>query len=372
MAELKDIPIVHINTAATWRGGEKQTFYMAAGLQKKGYRSICICNKDSILHQRLLSSGISHYPVKMRSEFDVIAAMNIAGITRELKAGILHMHTSHAHSLGLLSNYFYRVPVNVVSRRVDYKVKDNFLNRIKYGFPDKYITVSNAIRDILIECGIPSWKAVTVYSGIDINDYLNLSTDYLEKEFNYIHGPGEKIILVNAAALTPQKDHETLIRAADILRKTYSNFILFIAGDGELRDKLFKLRKRLNLEEYIVFTGFREDVNNLIKFSDIFVISSRWEGLGTSIIDAMAMGRPVVAAKTGGIPELIEDGINGLLADKENPEDLADAVLRLIRDTALREKISSRAMKRAIDFSIEATIDRTISEYKKLLIGYLS
>ena len=364
---LKEIPILHINDAGTWRGGEKQTFYLTQHLADRGYKSHCVCQRNSPLHKRLEEEGLRCFPVRMRSEFDIFSAARIAKYAETINAGIIHMHTSHAHSIGMLANFFHRVPVNIVSRRVDFRLKRHFLNRIKYSFPDKFITVSNAIKDILIEDGVPEEKIATVHSGVDLPQYGRVKCDYIFDEFGCIPGLKDRIRIVNTAALTQQKDHETLVRAMDIILKSRKDIVLFIAGEGELESGLKKLSSDLKLDGHIIFTGFREDALGLIKFCDIFVLSSRWEGLGTSIIDAMALGKPVIACRTGGTPELISDGIDGLLAPKENPDALASAILKLAGDADMRKKLGQEALIRARDFSIEKTVDKTIEVYQECL-----
>ncbi|MCU0821101.1 MAG: glycosyltransferase family 4 protein [Spirochaetes bacterium] len=366
-SNLKEIPILHINDAVTWRGGEKQTFYLTRHLNSRGYISLCVCRRDSVLHKKLEEENLPYFPLKMRSEFDIFSAAKIAKYAEKNKTGIIHMHTSHAHSIGLLTNLFHRFPVNIVSRRVDFRVKSHFLNRIKYSFPDRFITVSGAIREILIEDGIPAGKISAVHSGVDLEQYSRIQCDYLFEEFARIPGLRDKIKIINTAALTHQKDHETLIRAMDIVLKSRRDAVLFIAGEGELESRLKKLSSGLGLNENIIFTGFRNDPLSLIKFCDFFVLSSRWEGLGTSVIDAMALGKPVIACSTGGTPELISDGINGMLVEKENPLSLAGAILKLAGDTDLRKKYGSEAIRKASDFSIERTVERTIDVYRECL-----
>lgn len=367
--ELKNTPILHLNTARTWRGGEKQTLYLSRYLQEWGYSSAVICQADSVLHHRLRDMSLELYPVRMRSELDIFAALAIARIVKRLKAGILHMHTAHAQTLGMMSNLFCRVPANVVSRRVDFRVGRNFLSRLKYRFPDRYIAVSDAVRDVLIEDGIPEEMVATVHSGVVPANREEIEIDYLYDEFENSGDLRGGIRLVTVAALTAQKDHATLIRAMDLLVKSDRRFILFVVGEGALKERLLNLRDTLDLGDHVVFTGFRDDAINLIKFADLFVLSSRWEGLGTSIIDAMSMGRPIVATNTGGIPELIVSGESGILVDRESPEQLADAITRLIADAALRKRVAEGALRKAEEFSIEKTVKGTIGVYEALLYG---
>ncbi|MFH0975853.1 MAG: glycosyltransferase family 4 protein [Spirochaetota bacterium] len=366
MNKLKQIPIVHVNTADSWRGGEKQTYYLTSCLNQKGYLSSCICREGSPLHEKLRDNRLPCFPVKIFYGIDVLTGKKIAGILKRTGAGILHLHTAHSHSAGYLSSFFYRVPVNIVSRRVDFHIKKNLFSRLKYNYPDKYVTVSGAIRDILVSDGIPAEKIKVVHSGVDLDAYKNIESGYLYKEFAFINNIKKKVKLVNVAALTPQKDQATLIKAIAIAVKQFSNLVLFIAGEGKLKDPLTKLRDSLGLKEHIVFTGFRNDAFNLTDFADIFVMSSRWEGLGTSIIDAMALKKPVIAANTGGIPELVRDRENGLLIEKENPEALAGAIVALIKNKSLRKKLSARAFRDAQGFSIKETVAKTIEVYGEL------
>jgi glycosyltransferase involved in cell wall biosynthesis len=359
-------PILHINTARTWRGGEKQTLLLNCHLNRLGFKTAVICPAGSVLADRLAERSLPAYVVPLRSELDMVSAWQIAAIARRIQPGILHMHTAHAHTLGMLSSVFHRVPVNIVSRRVDFRIK-GMLSRIKYRFPDRYIAVSHAVKRILLEDGIPEAKVTTVYSGVDLAEYESVNSKSVQREFGSAIDLQGKMKLVAVAALTPQKDHETLLHAMKLLTDRGRRCILFIVGDGELMKKLLALRDRLHLADHVVFTGFRNDAIDFIHWADIFVISSRWEGLGTSIIDAMALRKPIVATETGGIPELIDNGENGLLVEREDPEALARAVERLMDQPELRHKLSEGASRRAHAFSIEQTVAKTVIAYRNCL-----
>ncbi len=361
-----EAPILHINTARTWRGGEKQTLLLSWHLSRLGFNTAVICPAGSVLADRLAERSLTAYAVPLRSELDMVSAWQIAAIARRIRPGILHMHTAHAHSLGMLSSIFHRVPVNVVSRRVDFRIK-GMLSGIKYSFPDRYIAVSHAVKRILVEDGIPEAKVTTVHSGVDLAEYESVNSRSVQREFGSAIDLRGTMKLVAVAALTPQKDHETLLHAVKLLAARGRRFILFIVGDGELMKKLLAIRDRLHLADHVVFTGFRNDAIDFIHWADIFVISSRWEALGTSIIDAMALRKPVVATKTGGIPELIDNEENGLLVEREDPEALARAIERLMDQPELRHQLSEGASRRARGFSIEQTVAKTVMIYRNCL-----
>jgi glycosyltransferase involved in cell wall biosynthesis len=129
-------------------------------------------------------------------------------------------------------------------------------------------------------------------------------------------------VLVNVAALAPHKAQSDLLEALKQLRATY-RFRCFIVGEGELRSELEARARLLHIDDVVTFTGFRDDALEFIRLANVFVMSSRLEGLGTSIMDAQVLGAPVVATRTGGIPELVEDGVTGLLAEPGDRGSLA-------------------------------------------------
>ncbi|MCD6412696.1 MAG: glycosyltransferase family 4 protein, partial [Elusimicrobia bacterium] len=226
---------------------------------------------------------------------------------------------------------------------------------------NRIIVVSNAVKKILIEDGIPEGKIDVVYSGIDLADFVNLDGGYLRKEFNIRK---DEFIIGNIAALTEQKDHETLLRGVYLLD---IDFKLFIVGEGHLRKKLERLSEKLKIKDRVIFTGFRKDARNFLKIFDLFVLTSKWEALGTSILDAMATGVAVVATNVGGISEMIEDGINGFLVPPRNPRKMSEKIRALVKDTALRKKFSKNGRRKVMEFTVEKMVSKTYEAYKKLL-----
>ena len=132
-----------------------------------------------------------------------------------------------------------------------------------------------------------------------------------------------------------------------------------IVGEGELRDALEHQIKDLGLERHVFLTGFRDDVAGLQKSFDLFVMSSVTEGLGSAMLDAMACSRPVVATRTGGIPEAVEDGVTGLLVPPQDDAALAKAIVRMLKDAALRQRLGEAGRQRVVDeFSVEKMVAR--------------
>ena len=137
-----------------------------------------------------------------------------------------------------------------------------------------------------------------------------------------------------------------------------------ILGEGELRDALTREIRELGLERHVLLPGFRPDVLSLLKTFDVFVMPSVTEGLGTSLLDAMACARPIVASRVGGIPEVVVDGETGLLVPPKDPDSLAEAIVRLLEDRALAARLADGGLARVRErFTVERMVDRTLEVY---------
>jgi glycosyltransferase involved in cell wall biosynthesis len=228
-----------------------------------------------------------------------------------------------------------------------FKVIDGFT----YSRYDKIVCVSKQVEKALIKwCPETACKVIVIKNAIPIKDKLNF-----EREKLY------DIIFVGR--LEKQKGIDILFKAIQILKeKHHRNLRVAIVGDGSLMESLKKIALRYGINEHIDFLGVRKDVLELMRKSLVFVLPSRWEGFGLVLLEAMSVGTPIVATKVGGIPEIIEDGKDGILVEPENPEELAKAILRLLSDVNLRSLISSNAYKKVKE-------EYSIEKYTKTLLG---
>ncbi len=360
--------ILHIDTDTQWRGGQQQAFYLYEGLTGMGYNSSFVCQPDSLLAKKILASGLDFIPMRIRGELDFIAGKKIAGICGKYGYNIVHLHDAHAMSTGIWASFFNRKLKLIGVRRVNYHIKKNFFSRYKYQSKrmTKIVAISQEIKRILTEDKIDPKKISLIKSGIDIKKYGNIKKSaFLIKKYNL---PENAFVIGTVASLTADKDYPSLLQAAKKIICKHKNIYFFaVGGDGPEKDKIFKIRKELGLGERFIFTGFRTDVGNYLKNFDIFVLSSKTEGLGTSVMDAMAAGLPCVCCKSGGIPELIDDRIDGLLVEKQNPGLLAETILDLYDDEEYRKEIAFKALKKSPEFSIKKTIEKNIELYEKII-----
>jgi glycosyltransferase involved in cell wall biosynthesis len=302
----------------------------------------------------------------MRSEWDLPAARELAGIMTREGIELVHFHTAHAHTLGLLAAQRAGVPLRFLTRRVDFHIHRHLLNRWKYGPAlTAILTISEGIRRVLLEDGLAPERIITVPSGIDL-ERLREAGDP-EPRRRELGIPGEALVVGMVAALAPHKDHRTFLRAAAEVNKILPAVHFLIVGEGQLEAELKELSRSLGLSREVVFTGFRDDVLALIRMFDIFVLSSYLEGMGTSLLDAMGLGRPIVATRTGGIPEVVRDEENGLLVPARQPEKLAAAIARLAQDKPLRDRLGARGMDVVKDFDVVRTVEQTEEVYGRFV-----
>jgi glycosyltransferase involved in cell wall biosynthesis len=256
------------------------------------------------------------------------------------------------------------LPPLIASRRVDFHLKGSSLSRWKYRQVDCFVAASNAIRDMLVEDGIEDSRAVTVHEGVDIDHVRSAPPINIHAEFWLpTHAP----IVGNVAALVPHKGQRYLIESASLVLREVPDARFVILGEGELRAHLEHQIRNGRLDKHIILAGFRPDVMSFHRSFDLFVMSSITEGLGTSLLDAMAASKAIVATSTGGIPEVVLDGETGLLVPPRDPPGLAAAIVRLLRDDALRAEMARRAFERVQSrFSATRMVEQTLNVYERV------
>jgi glycosyltransferase involved in cell wall biosynthesis len=169
------------------------------------------------------------------------------------------------------------------------------------------------------------------------------------------------------AALTAHKDHATLLEAAVVVRAQLPDACLVIVGEGELASALQARAAALGLGAAVVFAGFRRDLDALLPAFDVFCLSSHMEGLGTSLLDAMCYGRPVVATAAGGIPEALEDGVTGRVVPPRSPVALGQALVEVLRDQGRREAMGAAGRRRFLErFTADRMVEDTLGVYAEV------
>lgn len=353
--------VLHVDSASGWRGGQNQALLTARGMAARGHPVLLACQKGGVLSERARASGLDVETLVFRGDLWPAAALGLGALVRRFRPDVVQLHDPHALLAGQLAARS-RAPC-VATRRVDFPLRGP-LSRAKYRGCAAVIAVSQRIRGVLEAAGLDPTRLRVVYEGVPDRAPLPGGRQALRAL-----GLAEDALVVgNVAALTDHKDHATLLAAAGLVVAAEPRARFVIAGDGELRASLEARAGALGLGGRCLFLGFREDVDRLIPAFDVFCLSSHLEGLGTSLLDAMCFGRPIVATAAGGIPEAVQDGVNGRLAPARDPQALARALLETLASPSLRAAwgASGRAL-----FEQRFTEARMVEETLRVLEGNL-
>lgn len=361
------IRTIHIDTARTWRGGQNQALLTVKGLRALGHPTMLVAHPDGELRRRA-PQDTDLVPLAPRFEVDFHAAWKLARIIRAFNPALLHAHDPHGVALAALALGFrmpWPPPLLVASRRVDFRLAGHTLSRAKYRQVNRFICASAAIGRILAGDGIEPERIVTVHEGVNLQHVADAPPQSIHETFWLPHGAP---VVLNVAALVPHKGQRYLIDAfAGVVRKV-PDARLVILGQGELQESLTRQVHHHALEKHVLLPGFRTDVLSLMKTADIFTMSSVMEGLGTSLLDAMACARPIVATDTGGIPEVVVHDETGLLVPPKDADALADALVTLLKDEERARRYGAAGYERVHRrFSVEHMVNETVTVYERLI-----
>lgn len=351
--------ILHVDTAASWRGGQNQVLLTAGGMAARGVATLVACRSGGALETRARAAGLEVRALPFRGDLWPPAVWALTRLLRRERPSALLLHDPHAVSAGLLAARLSGGARCVAVRRVDFPLRSAF-SRAKYAACARVIVVSRAIGAVVERDGIPQSRVRVVYEGVPDRTAQPGSREALAE----LGVPETAPVVGNVAALTAHKDHATLLDAMALLRPRVPEARLVIAGEGELRPLLERRVLEHGLADRVVFAGFRRDLDRLLPAFSVFCLSSRLEGLGTSVLDAMAFALPVVATAAGGIPEAVQDGVTGRVVPPRDPAALAEALASVLEDDGRRRELGAAGRRR---FLALFTADRMVEETLRVL-----
>lgn len=329
-----------------WRGGQNQVRLLARELARApGVAQRLVTGRDSELAHRAAADGVTVRPVPWTWGLDPRAWWTLVGECRRDPPAILHAHDSHALRLALwaravLARRDTRRPPRVVgTRRVDFHVRP----RSGWHRADAVVAISKAVRNVLIRDGVPAARVHVVPSGIDPAEVRRAAAAPFGIRPRLGLAP-DTPVAVNVAALVPHKDHLTLLAAAAAARDRLPTLHWVVAGEGKLRGRLEMAIRRLGLGDRVHLLGYVREVDALIGEADVFVMSSREEGLGTAALHALALGRPVVSTAAGGLPEIVPPEYVVPVGDAAALAHRLGEVLAHPRPTSLPQRYTATAM----------------------------
>ncbi|HAH31280.1 MAG TPA: hypothetical protein DCL44_03085 [Elusimicrobia bacterium] len=370
--------IFHLDDGRELRGGQGQLLNLAKELSALGHRNIIICRKNSPLSREAARLKLKTFFLPFFFEWDPVSAIILrCKIKSETKnqawPAILHSHTSHTAAHSWLAGLGLNC-VRIVHRRVDFTSCRGISTDLKYARASRVIAISGPVRDMLIKAGLPPEKITMVNSSIDLSAapwqkagfeaYKKNSRDKISALFGI---KKDAFWTGSLIALVPHKDPLNFIRSAKEVLSAKPDTHFLLAGKGRLRGQAQALVRRFGLGQNIHFLGYYPEPYEILSALDLFVLSSREEGMGSVLLEAMHAGVPIAATSAGGITDVIENGKNGLLAPRENPRALAEAQLRIINNPALAKDLAAEGRKRLSEFSSVKMAERTLRIYEETI-----
>ncbi len=365
--------VCHLISGDLWAGAEVQAYTLLSSLH--GYIDVsAIILNEGPLAERLRQAHIDTHVIPETSNSFFALKRQIADKLRDIRPDILHTHRYKENILGAIQKpAVARLVQTVHGLREDFsgvrKLRmglyiwlNKFYTQRRFS---KIIAVSEEIEKHL--AGLyGQQRVVTIHNAIDVDDQQP-SKNPLDVKREFGIRP-DQIVIGSVGRLVPIKAFDVFLKAAKLISEQAPGTAFVIAGDGPLMPSLAALSRDLGIDDRVVMTGFRDDILNLTNTFDIFVVSSRHEGIPMSTLEAMAMKKAVVSTRVGGMPEIIEDSCSGLLVEPDNANAIADGCVRIINDPKLRADIENGARSRVEEeFSIAIQRERIVNLYTELM-----
>lgn len=386
----RKIKIAHTISRVAFGGAEENTLFTINGLDKQRYSIDLIVgdefNQELLKHIIKDSSSLNVSKVRelkgsLNLLSDPIALLKLIKIFKREKYDIVHTHAIKPGILGRIAAKYAGVPIIICGLHgsafaaFDNKILDWLLiyfEKFTGKFTDAYISVSDTLSEKYQKEGIGiNTKYYTVLSGMDLSSFINIKKRFnvkdIKKELNI---DPDAFIIGNVARLEEVKGHKYLLDAFQMVKeiKKESNIVLVIVGEGKEKNNLQEYVKKVGLENCVIFTGYRKDIEKIMSIMDIFVLSSLREGLPRVLVQASAAGIPSVAFNVDGVPEIVTNNYNGFLVEPKDINGLAEKIIKYIDNKELMKLHSENGKKFTKDrWTIENMVKQTDKIYQELV-----
>jgi glycosyltransferase involved in cell wall biosynthesis len=364
--------VLYLHGVGEIGGAERDLLVLLKRVDRTKWEPCLACPEGSALAVEALAMGVPVFPILLppwRKLLAVprrpLAILKVARLIRRLRPALVHVNDVYWVPFVSWAIKWWDIPcVATVRQYLDTRRAGLYhLDRL-----DRVFAVSNAVAQVLVDSGFDQKKLMVLYSGIDPLNFSPGAGGGVPRSLNLIP-PGAPIIGC-VANLQPVKGQDILLLAcAKVLKKVPSAHCLFVGlADTKFGNEMRDLAGRLGIADRVHVVGFQQDVRPFLAMMDIVVLVSRSEALGLALLEAMALEKPVVATRVGGIPEVVEDGVTGRLVPSDDPESLAESLLELLADRELRVRMGRAGRQRVLErFRIEQTIDALQRTYEELV-----
>ncbi|MCP4252713.1 MAG: glycosyltransferase [Candidatus Scalindua sp.] len=374
----RKINVVHLVEELTIGGLEKILTTIVLNLSKEKFCiSVWCLREGGFFANKLVKEGIDVKILHISTSRNPLSIYKLYKLLKYHKFDIIHTHAYSAGTVGRVSAFLAGIPVIISHNQNVYGHYNKYYNFVEWllsYITDKIICVSDKVMKFTKETqGIDTKRLITIYNGIE--KFCSVSekeTSDLRKKFNI---PLNSSVVGTIAQFSEKKGLEYLLRSASVLLKDRRDVNFFLVGDGTIKSKLEQLCTDLKIENNVIFVGERSDIPGMLSLIDIFVLPSITEGLPLALLEAMSCGKPVIATSVGGVPEIVKNGINGILVRPKDSEALCGAMREMLSDVGMRDRMgregqiicekgfSSRAMVNQIENLYDTLLEKKRIRY---------
>jgi len=368
---------MHLNASNFYGGPEKQIVEHLIRLNPERYSCLLVSflegkGQNETL-ERAKAVGLRHYGISMSGPLDFSAYLRLVRFLRKEKIDLLCTHGYKSTVMGWWAGKKAQIPIIAFSRGYTTEnrkvaiyecMERHVLNKL-----NGIICVSEAQKRRLNTYGISNTRTWVVHNAVSVNEPLGTRNNNSRKDvFKKLGLSNNKKLVVSAGRLSPEKGHRFLIEAISMLREKAYDTHFVICGEGACEQELKLQVQELNIAAFCSFVGFRRDLDEIFRVMDFMVLPSLTEGLPNVVLEAFANKKSVVATAVGGVPEIVEDGVNGILVPPSRPDLLAKGIQSFLGSKDFRENLGRAGYyKVKTDFSLEKQTKKLEDIYQFIL-----
>ena len=343
---------LHLDAGRAWRGGQRQVFLLARELRARGSEPLIVGVRGAPLLERAQTAGLATAAAPMRADWDLRSAKRVRSIVRTWHPDVVHAHDARSHAIALIALAGDSTPL-VVTRRVTFSLKSV---RVKYGpRVARYVAISEAVKAAMVRDGISPHRIDVVHSGVP-TPVVQVRRDWRAE----LGWPADTVIAGIVGAMTAEKGLEQLFHmTAWLPDEAIARTRVVMLGGKETGPASIGPLKAWR-------AGFVTEIYDAMAGLDVLWHPSLEEGLGTALIDALALSVPPVAYAVGGVPEIVDSGVNGLLVQPGNVQAFSESHVQMLA-AETRERLGAAGPARAADFGVERMTDGVEQVYYRVL-----
>lgn len=353
-----------LNTFPVWGGCERWAVQVGGCLRDRGHEVVIASLPGSETEINAKAAELEIYPYNLQMDIAYWKTPKLIRFFKQRKFDVVVCVQNRDVKVGAFAAKMAKVPVILVRNGLDI-IRKKLFHKIAFTkFVDGIMTNAKVLKDTYMSYGWFDDDFIhVIYDGLKLPE--NVEEIDLREEAGF---PRQCQLIVTAGRLVSQKGFDYLVEVAVLAKKHKKNWRFVVVGTGKLEGELKNLVQKLQVEEYIKFVGFRSNILPYLSAADLFVLSSRSEGLSSVLREAMSLGKASVATAVNGVPELFQDGRAGLMVEKHNPEAIYDGIEKVLKDPDLKAKYEKEALARIKeDFLEEVMIDRLEALFFKYL-----